>query len=58
MPVGLFGLYSQISADSTGIVPVLLLTTITLGIPIVAFVLYLVDRSRENGYVSVWGYRQ
>lgn len=57
MPVGVYGLYSQISADSSGMITSLLLIAITSGIPVVALTLYLVDKRRKNGYISAWGYR-
>lgn len=57
MPVGIYALYLQTSFEISGTTTVVALTAITAGIPIVALILHQVDKRRENGYISVWGYR-
>lgn len=41
-------------SDSTAIIILLLIVAL---VPVSAFVLYKIDMSRNDGYVSVWGFR-
>jgi uncharacterized membrane protein len=57
LPVGVYGVYLQLPAKSSGVVPMLLLLALTCMVPVAALVLYLIDKRRENGYIAVWGYK-
>lgn len=57
LPLGVYGVYLQMSTQSSSVMPVLLLLALTCMMPVTALILYLIDRRREDGYISVWGYR-
>lgn len=57
LPLGVYGVYLQLPAPSSGIVPVLLLLALTCMMPVAALILYIIDKRREDGYIAVWGYR-
>lgn len=57
LPLGVYSVYLQIPTQSSSILPVLLLLALTCLMPVIALVLYIIDKRREDGYISVWGYR-
>lgn len=57
LPMGVYAVYLQIPTKSSGILPILLLLALTCLVPVAALILYLIDKHREDGFVTVWGYR-
>lgn len=56
-PIGIYAVYLQTSFVLPDLVAMLILLVITASVPFVALALYLVDKRRADGYISVWGYR-
>lgn len=57
LPLLVYGLYSLFLTQPSGLTTVIILILLVCMVPIAALILYLIDKRRENGYVTVWGYR-
>lgn len=57
LPLLIYSLYSAIFTPPSGLVTVTLLLLLVCLVPVAALILYLTDKRREDGYVTVWGYK-
>jgi Mn2+/Fe2+ NRAMP family transporter len=57
LPLVVYTVYSGFIGQPSAFVSIVILLLLVCSVPVVALLLYLVDKRREDGYVSIWGYK-
>lgn len=57
LPPIIAAVFIFLSISPSSIITIVVLLSIVASVPVSAYVFYRIDLSRNNGYVSIWGYR-
>lgn len=57
LPPIIAAVFIYLSISPPSITTIVVLLSIVASVPVSAYVLYRIDLSKNNGYVSIWGYR-
>lgn len=57
LPPVIAAVFLFVSVPRSDIATIIVLVSLVAAVPISAYILYRIDLSKNNGYVSIWGFR-
>lgn len=57
LPPAIAAIFLSLSTSLSSILTIIVLLSVCASVPVSAFIFYRNDISRNNGYVSTWGFR-
>jgi hypothetical protein len=57
LPPSIAAVFIFLSIQSSSITTIVVLLSVVASVPISAYILYKIDLSRNDGHVSIWGFR-